>query len=44
MSYDIVTPGHGGTLTVESEPGQGAAFVVTLPATSSLHSTKPSER
>jgi signal transduction histidine kinase len=31
LSYDIVTQRHGGTLTVESEPGAGAAFVVTLP-------------
>ncbi len=30
LSYDIVTQGHGGTLTVESTEGQGAAFVVTL--------------
>ena len=32
LSYDIVTQGHGGTLLVESVDGQGAAFVVTLPA------------
>ncbi len=31
MSYDIITQGHGGTLTVESEEGQGATFIVTLP-------------
>jgi len=31
LSYDIVTQGHGGTLTVESEEGQGASFIVTLP-------------
>jgi signal transduction histidine kinase len=31
LSYDIVTQGHGGTLTVESEAGQGATFVITLP-------------
>ena len=31
MSYDIVTQGHGGTLTVESAPGEGAAFVMSLP-------------
>ena len=31
LSYDIVTQGHGGTLIVESEQGQGATFIVTLP-------------
>ena len=31
LSYDIVTQGHGGTLTVESEEGEGTTFVVTLP-------------
>jgi two-component system NtrC family sensor kinase len=34
LSYDIVTQGHGGTLSVESEAGQGAAFIVTLPTDS----------
>ncbi|WP_373515958.1 sensor histidine kinase [Persicitalea sp.] len=31
LSYDIVTKGHGGTLTVESVEGEGSVFVVTLP-------------
>ena len=31
LSYDIVTQGHGGTLTVESEEGEGATFIITLP-------------
>jgi signal transduction histidine kinase len=32
LSYDIVTQGHGGTLTVDSREGRGATFVVALPA------------
>ncbi|MCY7352373.1 MAG: hypothetical protein LH606_17200 [Cytophagaceae bacterium] len=31
LSYDIVTKGHGGTLTVESTPGQGTEFSIYLP-------------
>ena len=34
LSYDIVTQGHGGTLTVESAEGEGATFVITLPGNS----------
>ncbi|MFD2722027.1 ATP-binding protein [Hymenobacter monticola] len=32
LSHDIVTTGHGGTLTVESQEGQGTEFVLRLPA------------
>jgi signal transduction histidine kinase len=32
LSYDIVTKGHGGTLTVESEEGEGTEFLIILPA------------
>lgn len=32
LAYDIVTQGHAGTMTVESEEGDGATFVITLPA------------
>ena len=31
LAYDIVTEGHGGTLSVYSRLGEGATFVVTLP-------------
>ncbi|WP_229365809.1 sensor histidine kinase [Fibrisoma montanum] len=31
ISYDIITNGHGGTLTVQSEPGQFTEFTITLP-------------
>ena len=32
LSYDIVTKGHGGTLTVQSEPATFTEFVVEVPA------------
>ncbi len=32
LSFDIITKGHNGTLTVESTAGEGAAFTITLPA------------
>jgi two-component system NtrC family sensor kinase len=31
LSYDIVTQGHGGTLTVESQEGNFTEFVISLP-------------
>jgi signal transduction histidine kinase/ligand-binding sensor domain-containing protein len=31
ISYDIVVKGHQGDLSVRSEPGQGATFIITLP-------------
>lgn len=31
LSHDIVTQGHGGTFNVESSPGRGATFIITLP-------------
>jgi signal transduction histidine kinase len=31
LSYDIVTKGHGGTLTVQSEEGKFTEFVISLP-------------
>ena len=33
VSYMIVTNNHGGTMSVESAPGNGARFVVRLPVT-----------
>ena len=32
VSYFIVTKGHGGNMRVESRPGQGARFILDLPA------------
>ncbi|MVN75668.1 tetratricopeptide repeat protein [Hymenobacter sp. HMF4947] len=32
LSYDIVTKGHGGTLSVNSHEGEGTEVVLTLPA------------
>ncbi len=31
LSYDIITKGHRGTLTVESQEGEGTTFVIQLP-------------
>ncbi|MBO3269866.1 sensor histidine kinase [Hymenobacter defluvii] len=31
LSYDIITKGHGGTLTVETEEGEGTEFIIRLP-------------
>ncbi len=31
MSYDIITKGHGGQLSVESKEGEGTSFVISLP-------------
>ncbi len=44
LSYDIVTKGHGGSLSVESREGQGTTFVIQLPKAThsgSLHSDRP---
>ena len=32
LSHDVVTTGHGGSLTVQSREGEGTEFVVALPA------------
>ncbi len=31
MSYDIVTKGHGGEITLESEEGIGTKFIISIP-------------
>ncbi|WP_460914723.1 tetratricopeptide repeat protein [Spirosoma areae] len=33
LAYDIITKGHGGTLTVESRQDEETEFVITLPTT-----------
>ncbi|MBD2716811.1 hypothetical protein KBK19_17335 [Microvirga sp. STR05] len=32
LSYDIVTKGHGGTLSVETQEGEYTEFIISLPA------------
>jgi len=32
LAYDIITKGHGGTLDVDSQEGQGTTFTLKLPA------------
>jgi len=34
IARDVIVTKHGGTLDVESEPGQGATFIIRLPITS----------
>ncbi|HME23042.1 MAG TPA: GAF domain-containing protein [Acetobacteraceae bacterium] len=36
ISYDIVTQQHGGTITVESEPGAYTEFTITIPRVGTL--------
>jgi len=31
VSYHIIVTGHGGSITVESEPGEGTMFIISLP-------------
>lgn len=31
LSYDIVVKGHGGTINIETEDGNGATFIIMLP-------------
>ncbi len=39
LSYDIITKGHGGTLSVESQEREGTTFVIQLPTVSVNAST-----
>ncbi|MCA8830330.1 tetratricopeptide repeat protein [Hymenobacter pini] len=31
LSYDIITKGHGGTLSAQSKPGSGTTYIISLP-------------
>jgi signal transduction histidine kinase len=40
MSHDIIVKQHGGTIDVETEPGQFTEFTIVLPRTSNLQEKK----
>ena len=40
MSHDIIVKQHGGTIDVETEPGQFTEFTIVLPRTSNLANKK----
>jgi signal transduction histidine kinase len=44
ISHDIIAQGHGGALHVESVPGEGATFVVSLPRTVVPESLPPGRK
>ena len=39
MSHDIIVKQHGGSIDVETEPGQFTEFIIVLPRTSNLPRT-----
>ncbi|MEZ4933036.1 MAG: HAMP domain-containing sensor histidine kinase [Saprospiraceae bacterium] len=36
LSYEILTKGHGGNLSVETENGKGTTFIIQIPIKSKL--------
>ena len=40
MSHDIIVKQHGGSIDVETEPGQFTEFRIVLPRTSNLQGKK----
>ncbi|HPA48488.1 MAG TPA: ATP-binding protein, partial [bacterium] len=37
VSYFIITENHGGSMSVESQPGEGARFIIRLPLRGTKH-------